>query len=503
MSEYSNITNKKIFLSMVYLECICDNDRVEISKNIGETLDSFKYSIQNYNYSNIVRNLCKISNSKNCIIFQTYNGSPIDESTNYNDIVIIDKSPQNSDDNESFEITRSELLEFYRNQNNSNIPQSQELLNIKNSLKIVKVDETQSDLIVNNYIRTPCKIVFLQLQFNTNKKIIQNVYLALLFQDNEKYFNILSNTKNILAFRNDIVQRFKTDFKENKPAQYADTKFRQEWLADKKAGDHMCDYNIDNICLQFFAKANSMLKFFEDTVSKNVLCDKDSMILISNTHIARYFRRLVSDRFNAICARTTNININENNIKKIIDFSQNCQVFDIDDDLKKEKYDIILSKGDSVTLPSFSDSNWKTYKIKYLQCFFIDILNSMYVHTNKKDWPPNYKPEIKIEMFSEKYNIYYLVFKNLVEKYDNSSCSIDNIILSNNYELKQKIEFEKNATGNTAQGISLGSLSKFINDFDITDMDINIQAYYEKKEIEGTNYLQFSLKLPILTKKKG
>lgn len=495
--------NKKLFLSILFLECICDKDRVNISNTIHETLESFRESIQNSNYSNIVKKLCRISKSESFIIFQTYNGDPVDKNTNYNDIVIIDKANKDSSDSEGFEITRSELLDFYRNQDNQDIPQSNEILNIKNSLKIVNVFKQQKDLIVGNYIRTPCKISYLQLQFNTDKKTVQNVYMALIFNNKQKYFEILSYTKNILAFRDDIVQRFKTDFKENKPAQYADTKFRQEWLADKKAGDHMCDYNIDNICLQFFKEAQSMLKFFENENSKDILCDKDSMILISNTHIARYFRRLVSERFYNVSTRTTDININKNNLKGIIDFSDGSNLFDIDVDLKNEKYDIIVSEGNSKTLNSFDSCNRKTYKIKYLQCFLIDVMNSMYVHTNKNEWPTNYKPEIKVEKSLGAFNIFYLTFNNIVELCDEYLCNIDEIILSKNYELKQKIEFEKNASGNTAQGISLGSLAKFINDFDKSEREVNIQAYYEEKEISDKNYLQFSLKLPILTKKEG
>lgn len=483
--------NKKNFLSTLFLETVCNDLRTEFLQRTGETVIEFKKSIQNDSYDDIIEKLNIISQAEKCLIFQTYEGDELDTSTQYNDIVIIGKTKPVANTKLKYEITRSELLDFYRNHTDNCIPKSSGLLEIKKSLKIVSVEEKQNDLIVGTYERTACKIAYIQLQFNTDEKITQNVYLVLIFKEESKYFDVLSKTKKVLAFRNVIVERFKSDFKENKPALYADTKFRQEWLADKKAGDHMCDKSVDDICEGFFKKAKNMLEYFEkDVTSNNVLNNEKSMILISNTHIARYFRRLVSDRFEKASLRDVVPN-DEKIIENVVSLCSESNKFKIDSALKSNNYDIVSTLEECTSIPLAKNKMRKTYIKKYLQCFLIDVLNSMVLHAKHKEI---FMPLIKVEEFDAEKNIHYLVFENLTTDLDGTQ------IARQNYDLKQRIEFEKNASGNRTQGISLGSLANFISDFDLIEHLFSIRAYYDKIRINEKEYTKFVLKLPILTK---
>lgn len=511
----------KEFLSLLFLECVCEEDRNEFFKNLSLTgkeqltIENLRKIICNEKYSKITEAINEISNSESCIIFQTFDGQELSEKTFDNDIVIIEKS--NNPSSKSFEITRSELLSFYRNHDNNTMPTSSLFLKIKNSLKIVIVESNQNDLIVQEYIRKPCIISYIHLQFKSDSGKRQHVYIALVFAREKSYYDILCGTRALLSFRSDIVKRFKNDFKENKPALYADTRFRWEWLADKKAGDHMCDQNIDIISNKFLENANDMIKYFNRNVDKP-LTPQDDMLLIANTHIARYFRRLVAERFGNVDIRSTNIN--DLNFSKIIntptegDYFED-KIFFTDEKLKLHNYKLISTVGNSDTLPSFSNkSNIKTYNIKYLHCFLVDILNSMLSHTRNKglnEFLDEEKRSISIEdilVGNDKTPIYScLVFKNLVDKIDNnlSEESIKKLLSIRNYELKQKIEFEKNAQSNEAQGISLGSLANFVKNFDATDKPLFLNAFYEHKIVKdqhgNDHYVrQFVLKLPILIK---
>lgn len=511
----------KEFLSLLFLECVCEEDRNELFQTLSLTdekkltVEKLRNIICNENYSTITKSINKISNSESCIIFQTFDGQELSEKTFDNDIVIIEKS--NNPSSKSFEITRSELLAFYRNHYNNSMPRSSLFLKIKNSLKIVQVESKQNDLIVQQYIRQPCTISYIHLQFKSDSGKRQHVYVALAFAREKDYYDILCGTRALLSFRSDIVKRFKNDFKENKPALYADTCFRWEWLADKKAGDHMCDQNIDIISNKFLENANDMIKYFNKNVDKP-LTPQDDMLLIANTHIARYFRRLVAERFGNFDIRSTNIN--DLSFSKIINTPTEAnhfedKIFFTDEKLKFNNYKLISTVGNSDTLPSFNDkSNIKTYNIKYLHCFLIDILNSMLLHTRSKEldeFSDEEKRSISIEdivVENDNAPIYsYLVFINLVDKIDNklNEEKIKELLLIQNYELKQKIEFEKNAQSNQAQGISLGSLANFVKNFDATDTPLFLNAFYKHKIVkdqQGNDHYvrQFVLKLPILVK---
>ncbi len=511
----------KEFLSLLFLECVCEEDRNELFKNpslTGKeklTIEKLRNIICNENYSKITEVINEISNSKSCIIFQTFDGHELSEKTFDNDIVIIEKSDAPS--TKCFEITRSELLAFYRNHDNNTMPTSSLFLKIKNSLKIVNVEQKQNDLIVQQYFREPCIISYIHLQFKSDSGKRQHVYMALAFAREKSYYDILCGTRALLSFRSDIVKRFKNDFRENKPALYADTRFRWEWLADKKAGDHMCDQNIDIISNKFLKNANDMIKYFNENVDKS-LTPQEDMLLIANTHIARYFRRLVAERFGNFDIRSTDIN--DLDFSKIMHTptEDDCfidKIFFTGEKLKFNNYKLISTVGNSDTLPSFGgNSNIKTYNLKYLHCFLIDILNSMLSHTRNEKlnlFSNEEKRSISIEdivVENDKTPINsYLVFRNLVDVINNdlSEESIKKELLHRNYELKQKIEFEKNAQSNQAQGISLGSLANFVKNFDATDTPLFLNAFYEHiivKDQYGKDHYatQFVLKLPILIK---
>ena len=148
------------YFARLYFENIClEKEKEENLYN--EICNEIKNTEKFLNYSEMLNKICKyltkdfINKDINLLIFQINNGEKISSNVNYHNLIFI---------NDSFNLTkpilRSELIDFYVNCDDGiNIvcqekPYSKLILEIKDSIKIVQIDENQNDIIVGKYVRS-------------------------------------------------------------------------------------------------------------------------------------------------------------------------------------------------------------------------------------------------------------------------------------------------------------------------------------------------------------
>lgn len=486
---------KNDFWASAYLECVCEETRNDIVENQGASLLEFRKKIKTLDYDELMEIFCQITKSKMIIMFQCGSGKKIDESIKYNEIVVLAESTKRSDER-VIPILRSELLDYYRNNNSSGKPSSKLLLNVNSSIKIVSVGKEQEDLIVKNYHRQPCTITYIRLEYfkdlNSEKK--QYLYLALFYEESKKNDLpfMLSSLKNLLSFRYDLMSKIKEDFHGNLYGEKKKQEWRNKWLSIEKAGAHadsaLINQIIDNST--FNSKKIYDAFFLENTQDNNESQKEVNecyqiVQLIANIMIARYFRAILCTDDTDFFCKDNIINsgnskycsledvfwLNDDNIETIR--INNTEISFENYERERRLYGRPAQNAQDKAVGGMLCEKHTTYRKRYLIAFIVDILNNLSKYGKKA--------KISIEETSDGLPN-YLVFQNDFVSKNGKRCG------ELNYELKQSTEFDNAFEPIKIKGISIGCLTHFMHYYS------NIKVFYE----ENKGQIIYSVKLPIL-----
>ena len=487
---------KNNFWASTYLECVCEESRNDIVENQCASLLEFREKIKTLDYDELMELFCQITESKMIIMFQCGSGKKIDKSIKYNEIVVLAESTKRSD-KRVIPILRSELLDYYRNNNYSGQPSSKLLLNVNSSIKIVSVDKEQEDLIVKNYHRQPCTITYIRLEYfkdlNSEKK--QYLYLAMFYEESKKtdLSFVLDSLKKLLSFRYDLMNKIKDDFHGNLYGEKKKQEWRNKWLSIEKAGAHadsaLINQIIDN---SNFNSKKTFDAFFSENFQNNNENKNETnecyqiVQLISNIMIARYFRAI-------LCPDDTEFFCKDNIINS--GFSKYCSLEDVfwlkDDNTEtlrihttevcfenyereRRLYGKLGQNTQNKVVKGMPGEKYTTYRKRYLIAFIVDILNNL----------SKYGKKAKISIEETPFDLpNYLVFQNDFSSKNGKSCG------ELNYELKQSSEFDNAFEPIKIKGISIGCLTHFMQYYS------HINVYYE----ENNGKIIYSVKLPILS----
>lgn len=484
------------YFARLYFENIClEKEKEENLYN--EICNEIKNTEKFLNYSEMLNKICKyltkdfINKDINLLIFQINNGEKISSNVNYHNLIFI---------NDSFNLTkpilRSELIDFYVNCDDGiNIvcqekPYSKLILEIKDSIKIVQIDENQNDIIVGKYVRSESFVAYVQIDYLDNKEK-KHVYFAIIIpKTGQQLIDILEIVKKFLSFRYSIVKKIERDFRGNRMGEKMREHWCSCWLSIDKAGSHsdvkQNEYEIQHL------NFNHENTFFPTLINNTQLFDgknDEFSIIIStlaNKQIARIFRRIVS-----------------NNDSKLLPLLDSVDAETIEDTIMKLPYNKNISNYTDYYCNSFSYKNtifyfnanrinkaklfkkYKlsnnqvvsgmsmvvplTYKLSYLQAIIVDVIGNMCKYSNEAF--------IYIEANEKSKDTDYLVFKN----------DLNRTKEYNNYLLKAKIEFDEIYHKKTRLGFSLATIAAFLN-----ASDALIKTFY----MDG----YFYIKLPIIQK---
>ena len=485
------------FLVRLYLENICSDQKKnehyfeEIKKILTEEENLTKDRYYSYLLNSIENQLKKETeySKLDVIMFQVDEGEKINSKTMGQNVIII-----NPDSYLSIPMLRSELIDYYINCEKENFvikdnrPKSQLILEIEDSIKIVKVSENQKDPMVLNFSREECYISYIQIDFLDNGKK-KHVYFAIVFpvEKGNNELNIIKVIKKFLSLRYELVKRIESDFRGDMIGKKMRDEWRYRWLAIDKAGTHTDTHQGDSEIKEFeFNASNSFFpKFFKDDDSVNPLTknslEKYATIIkmIANKQIARIFRRIISSSGQTFSTITENVD-GETIGETIMEFPktengiiqiQNVK-YHYDDEIinnsllfKKEfkATDELPIAGMNVCVP-------QSYKLKYLRAIIVDVINNICRYSNEA--------YIEIEETDNPQHPNYLVFKNNLVKQD---------VNINNYHLKKQLEFDEIYEKNGKNGFSLATIATFLN-----YSELGVMAYYENN--------CFNIKLPIIMK---
>lgn len=498
-------THKIEFLSSVLLECVCDDTRRDLlrSLNFQESekmdLDSFREKIRTSSYKEINRMVQELSKAEMVIMFQVHNGKPLAHCTEYNEIVTL-STPKNK----KIPILRSELLDYYNNHTSNGKPKSRIELDIKQSLRLVSVEENQDDPIVGSYIRQSCTIAYIQFDYFFNgiesgsKKSVSHpyrgeLYFALFYpycKNASEILVILKNVRNFLSFRSEFKSKIQKDFEMNMFGKQKEAEWRNDWLSTEKAGAHANNTTMNKI----IDESNFNGKILYDTLFNESDSNGGKLFvpLIANVLIARYFRAVMgppeSDFKIYDHIKNRPLERRYRYLTDVIAFSDDEELFLKDIRIRKnivgnpELYSISaqIEEEDSL-FGGIPKTSKITYSKKYLEAFIFDVFCNIEKYGEEA--------EISIEQTTEDEPSYFVIKNSL-----KNNAMWDKDFKTLNYILKQSIEFDNASDNSYKRGISLGCIAHFCKYFG------KLITYYS---IEDTkNY--YTIKLPIIkTLKSG
>lgn len=499
-------------LSSIYLECVCDQTRKHfLQKELGSNfacLEQFRTDIQNKPYAELLDIFKKLMHSKMAIMFQERDRQTLTRSVEKRDIILLDRSTEST--NDRIGILRSELLEFYRDcYSVSNQPKdspfaSTLLFKIDDEIKIVKVNQEQSDPMVCNYTREPCIICYVRLHY-CDRLASADKYIYFAFFYSERATNelpqIIQSLRSLLAFRYDLMERITKDFSGNLYGKQKETAWSNGWLSIEKAGAHTDSSEISRLIKSAkFDNTNILYTLLEEDNTKENANSKGEakklLDLIYNIEISMYYRAVISEgeylfrsTDNILCCHENEKEpyckiedvlrfspITTNKIK--VEFSPEH----INNALLYGKYSECRTKDGTKTngMPVVKEI---TCRRRYLRAFIVDILNNIVKYAKKGS-----TSRIYLEFSGD--NPGYLVFANEVEHEPYTEvtkwCAVQN------YQLKQSAEFDHALNPDAPKGISLGCISHCMNQYG------NFIACYAPEE----NNAWFYIKLPIIKKER-
>ncbi len=496
------------FFAAMYLEAVCDESRnrflAKWSQGQGSTeskIQQFQDRIGTDTYSDLMEEFRRLMGAKKAVMFQSKDQGDLKNEVEYRDITVLASAQQPED---KVDILRSELLDFYRNQDpQKGCPCSTMLLDITDTVRIVQVESAQSDLSVQSYERESCTIAYVRLdytdQLNDNKT--GHIFFAFFYQKMQinQLQAVLEYLQGFLSFRHSLKLRIEKDFNGNLFGKRTEELWRIDWLSIEKAGAHTDSSNVNRL----------IRGRWEQTDILNILFGKegggtdDSSQLLRLTYniiIAMYYRAVISDERKQFIAAD---NIEESNesgkggsyrrIRDLIEFSEGTfsgisigfgrsQSAQQINDAYLYGADNVPIKNDGIYTGGVPESKSITFRSKYLRAFLVDILCNIETHGAK-----NGKAEIYIETRENAPG--YLVFKNQVDvgQDDHTAwCKREN------YRLKQAIEFDHVDTA-IPKGISLGCIAHCVQ-----WAGRLVVSYIPEDE-----NVYFSIKLPIIKNKEG
>lgn len=495
------------FWAAMYLESVCDETRAEFLKKwrgaadgSDDKIQQFKKKIELAPYSDLMEELRKLTAAEKVVMFQSKDqGSLADKKVEYRDIIVLART---NDLKNKINILRSELLEFYRNQDHSQgRPASVMLLDITDTVRIVRVDEQQQDLSVQSYQRTPCTIAYVRLDYidQLNEGKTGHIFFAFFYpiKQSKSLLSILKYLQGFLSFRHSLKLRIEKDFNGNLFGKRTEELWRIDWLSIEKAGAHTDSSNVNRL----ISGRSEQTDILDTLFSAGKGSDKDSGQLLKLTYnimIAMYYRAVISDDRKQFIAA--------DNIEKGDESSSYFKVQDLIKFSEQKLSDITIGFGcgqsandinnayvyGAASVPTLDDGRKTggipqvkevTFRCKYLRAFLVDILCNIETHGKSNTQASIYIEDLQAE------GPKYLVFQNQVDAPSSNPAAW---CQEKNYMLKQSIEFDHVDTM-IPKGISLGCIAhcvQWAGRFVVSYTHDNGKTYY-------------TIKLPIIRKEEG
>lgn len=140
---------KRQFFQSMFLECVCDAERKSFLENgIQMGLTEFRTKIAERPYDELLDFFAKMMGAKTAVLFQTRKCKTLPEGFDSRSITILSRSSESA--SHRIGILRSELLNFYNGAcpRKGPGPASSLLMEIKDTVRVVAVAETQHDPMV-------------------------------------------------------------------------------------------------------------------------------------------------------------------------------------------------------------------------------------------------------------------------------------------------------------------------------------------------------------------
>lgn len=497
------------FLASMYLESVCDETRVAFLQNWkinsggkADKVRAFREQIEAADYSSLIKSFRELMGAKKAVMFQTKTQGDLSIDTEYRSITVLASSQE---EEERIDILRSELLSFYCNYNpHRGCPFSRILLDVKDTVRVVLVGGEQEDLAVQNYVRQPCTIAYVRLDYTDrlHNGELGRIFFAFFYpeEQSEDLMKVLKHLQGFLSFRHNLKQRIEKDFSGNLFGKRMEEAWRIDWLSIEKAGAHTDSSGVNRLINQRSATNNKDILY---TLFGSSTADpKDSSQLLKLTYnilIAMYFRAVISDgeeRFASADNIESGAGGAYSKVSDLIRFSEkdftglklrfgNGQsAEDVNNALLYGARNTIRSQDNKISYTGLPARKYISFRKKYLQAFLVDILCNIETYGAKGKYA-----EIYIEDRPQPPG--YLVFRNQVV---NDSDDPEYWCRKENYKLKQSIEFD-HAETSIPKGFSLGCIAHCMR------WAGELTASYSC--IDGKTY--FTIKLPIIqsNKKEG
>ena len=466
------MTKKLEFFASMYLESVCDETRVSFLKEWkcnqecqANRIGAFRAQIETEDYSSLIKSFRELMGAKKAVMFQTKTQDNLTMATEYRSITMLTSSQEE----ERIDILRSELLEFYRNHDpNSSRPFSRMLLDVKDTVRVVLVGREQEDPNVKSYVRQPCTIAYVRLDYSDrlHNDEIGRIFFAFFYplEQSKDLMGVLRRLQGFLSFRHNLKQRIEKDFNGNLYGKRAEEAWRIDWLSIEKAGAHTDSSGVNRLINQRSPKNNEDIL---DTLFGSAdTRPEDSSQLLKLTYnilIAMYFRAVISDRDDQF-ASADNIESGEegtySRVSDLIRFSEKNfeglklrfgdgqKAEDVNNALLYGAYNTIRSQDGKSSYTGLPACKQISFRRKYLRAFLVDILCNIETYGAKDEYA-----EIYIEDRSVSPG--FLVFRNQVV---NGSDDPEGWCREENYKLKQSIEFDHVETS-ISKGFSLGCIA--------------------------------------------
>lgn len=498
--------NELEFFASMYLESVCDETRVtflkdwELDLRIHEDkVSKFRNQIEKEDYARLLEAFRKLMGAKKVVMFQTKKQGDLTSETEYCSITVLANVQEKEQGR--IDILRSELLEFYRNHDaNNGRPFSKVLLDVKDTVRVVLVKEEQKDLAVQQYVRQPCIIAYVRVDYfdvlHDSKP--KHIFFAFFYQEDKgkDMMEILRHIQGFLSFRHNLKRRIEKDFSGNMFGKRSEEIWRIDWLSIEKAGAHTDSSGVNRLIRNRpLEDTAGILDNLFDSPKPMPKDSSDLLKLTYNILIAMYFRAVISAGQEQFMSAD---NLEDG------DEDTYCKVGDLIQFSDKESRRLRLCFGNGQNeeyinnAPLYgasskiegSDNNIYTglpahksiaARSKYLQAFMVDILCNIENYGTK-----NEAAEIYIEDCPNP--PWYLVFKNQVV---NDSENPENWCKEKNYKLKKSIEFD-HAEASVPKGFSLGCTAHCLR------WAGNLVASYSYED-EKT---YFTIKLPMIQAKE-
>lgn len=492
------------------MESVCDETRVAFLRNWrkdsydeDDKVRAFRDQIETEDYSSLLESFRKIMGARKVVMFQTRTQDDLTAETEHRSITVLASSQE---ENDQMDILRSELLDFYcRHTPCECRPFSKLLLEVKDTVRIVSVGEKQVDYAVQEYIRQPCTIAYVRLDYTDRLRVDKpgRVFFAFFYaaDQSKDLMEVLKHLQGFLSFRHNLKQRIEKDFSGNIFGKRAEETWRIDWLSIEKAGSHTDSSGVNRLIKHRPSNSNIDIDIMDTLFNPSNSMPEDSGQLLKLTYnilIAMYFRAVISagqDQFisadnlddgdkDTYCKVGDLIPLSEKNYEKFKlrfakgqneEYINNAPLYGVPNKITT------LDGRDCTGIPAYKGMATRR---KYLQAFVVDILCNIENHGTAGEYA-----EIYIEDCPDPPG--YLVFKNQVTKDPKDSKDPETWCRQKNYELKRSIEFDHmGASG--PKGFSLGCIAHCMRWIG------NLVARYSCEN--GKIY--FTIKLPIIQLRK-